>query len=474
MFTSRQAATVFFTCICLYVFCIIGIEVNWSGVINNYASNIKSTQHDQCSNDECSYIDSSYAETFNDMTRSIISRIGLSSDPQDECFLRDKLEKTGMPILHSVFVDSITREVIFNGVLRGYFDSYDSDLFECEFQVDEYEYIVTMTDPILRDFRRFGDETQYSVIITCPLPEQMFGRPQFKMALSRASNTSFRYDDITVCQTATNETSTYFLTMCTMTKNMDKSIPDWLAYHKFLGVQHVFIYDNSDKTTLPRTTRHYVEKGFLTIIPWAHQHSSNKTYLEVQIASENDCMWRNRHTSHWIIKIDVDEFLQPMDPTRPKIPQYLRDRRFQIDKLGSLRIQNWFFCPHDNKAAARAHLRSLKPRSWSVFERNFLREREPTLVNRGRDKAIIRPNNIHYYKIHGIKLGGDTLTLSPTTELRLVHYRGDSRRHIGFCPSHRLVFDVSMITLWYQLHRANMNRLNNDLKRMKDELTSKV
>ncbi len=377
---------------------------------------------------------------------------------KNDCFLMNKLSKPGMPVVHSIFADQTSQEVVITGVLRDFWDSWHKNIFRCEFHVNETTQIVSFTDPIVQDFKRFGDEPQYSVVMTCPLPKVLSERKHFVMNITLVSNTTLSYKRITVCQGFQKNTN-YHLTMCTMTKNMDRYIPDWLNYHKYLGVEHVIIYDNAINSTLPRTANRFVSSGFLTIIPWTHRHTPSKTYLEVQVASENDCMWRYKHTSKWVIKSDVDEFLQPMDPNRTKITDYLNDDQFNLNTLGSIRVQNWFFCRH--RALNYEGLKPLRGMR-SVFERNLVRNAKPSAINRGRDKAIARPGNIHYYKIHGVKLGGDTITLSPTKEMRLVHYRGDNPRHAGFC-SGKHVADFSMIKLWYRLHGANITELEYHL-----------
>ncbi len=387
-------------------------------------------------------------------------------DGFDTCYLYNKLEKPGLPVVHSVFADGIAQRVVITGVLRKAYEWHERD-FVCDFR-REYNFengnftLMTLSDPIVQDFRRFGDEAQYSVVITCPIPRVLHNRTNFQLDFRLGSNPDLAYENITVCQAATNKSPKYFLTMCTMTKDMDRYIPHWLTYHEKMGVEHVYIYDNARKSIMARTAaRHYVKTGFLTIIPWSHKHSVNKTYLEVQVASENDCMWRFKHTSQWMIKIDVDEFLQPLDPNRPTIPDYIKHPNLDFNQLGSVRIQNWFFCRHTEINYGLKSLLSIR----SVFERNLIRHAEPVPVNRGRDKAIARPANVHLYKIHGVKLGGNTMTLSPYSEMRMVHYRGDNPRHPGFCLGKQYA-DFSMIRLWYRLNDGNMTELEMHLGKM--------
>ncbi|XP_022081939.1 uncharacterized protein LOC110974529 [Acanthaster planci] len=383
-------------------------------------------------------------------------RNGSDSSPRlydPSCYLELKLEKSSMPIIHSVFADPISHEVVAVGV-RFWFENWHEDSFFCEFRGPKGRVLIRVADPILKDYQRFGARAQYVFVLTCPVPEPLYGMQKLTLALRRASNTSLAYENITVCHSQPREGKKRFLSMCTMLKDMDVAVPKWLDYHRYLGVEHVYIYDNSNTSTLHQTVRQYVDSGFLTIIPWAHAYSPGKTYLEVQIAHENDCLWRNRHWADWMIKIDVDEFLQPMDPSVPLITDILRKYNEFMKSIGSLRVQNWFFCRGWNQTRIS---NQTQHHHESVFERNQFRSRKPTPVNTGRDKAVVRPINVHFFKIHGVKLGGDTITLSPQTEMRMVHYRGDNRLHSGFrCSDKQPTKDSSMCRLWAKMQGFEM------------------
>ncbi|XP_038078007.1 uncharacterized protein LOC119745601 [Patiria miniata] len=365
------------------------------------------------------------------------------------CYLKEKLEKHNMPIIHSIFADPVKNQVVAVGV-RFWFERWHEEMFYCEFHGPRGGLFIQLTDPILKDYQRFGATAQYVLVLICPIPKPLIGVQKSMLTLRRTSNTSLAYENITVCQSQPHGGKKRYLSMCTMLKDMDAAVPPWLDYHRHLGIEHVYIYDNSRTSTLNQTVRRYLDSGFLTIIPWAHVHSPGKTYLEVQIAHENDCLWRNRYRTDWMIKIDVDEFLQPMDSSMPSIPDVLRKYTVVMDSIGSLRIQNWFFCRGWNQTRRHHH--------ESVFERNQYRRREPTPVNMGRDKAVVRPTNVHFFKIHGVKLGGDTITLSPLTEIRMVHYRGDNKLHSGFrCSDKRPVKDSSMCRLWAKIKEFSLN-----------------
>ena len=168
-----------------------------------------------------------------------------------------------------------------------------------------------------------------------------------------------------------------------------------------------------------------------------------KTYLEVQIAHENDCLWRHKYDAEWMIKIDVDEYIQPMDPNRTKISDYLTDPLFH--DLAGIRISNWFF----------GRPKRIQPEGDGVIQRNKWAAKEPTLQQTGHDKNIVRPSNVHYYKIHNVKLGGEMISMDPYTELRMVHYRGDNKRALHFQLPKLHERDFSMMQILREVWKSN-------------------
>ncbi|KAJ8027022.1 hypothetical protein HOLleu_32036 [Holothuria leucospilota] len=380
------------------------------------------------------------------------------------CYFFDRLDKWGMPLVHSVFADQVDRRVIITGVRRPTKDySWHLEKFRCEFYppgvvprnnsetMQNYsQFVKVPTDPMIKDEQKVGAQPQGVFIITCSLPNILYDVDVFKMNLRRLTDDSLAHHNITVCRSLPKDYKPHFLSICTMLKNMDKYVPDWLEFHKQLGVERAYIYDNAMYSTLvsARGIKRYIDSGFLTIIPWSHTYSKDKTYLETQIASENDCLWRHRHDATWMIKTDVDEFLQPMSKTLPRwLPAYL-NQSF-LSNLAGVRLQNWFFCQFDKKLNRRAR-RLDGGQGDTVFHRNLYRARDATPINKGRDKSIVRPDRVHYFKIHAIKWGGDILSFDPNTEIRMVHYRGDNPRHPSFCPK-VVVKDSGMLDLWNQL-----------------------
>ena len=240
-----------------------------------------------------------------------------------------------MPDIHSVFADPILGYVVFIG-LKFLPDPWDKLNYFLDYENDE----SVKCNDILKDKRNIGFMPQYMLVITCPLSDSVRTKKQFQGTLRSSENKT--HENITICTSGVSVEKRQFLSMCTMVRNVDSFIPDWLDFHRYIGVEHVYIYDNEEAhvTTLPTTLKDYIADGYVTVIPWHHSTSPMKTYLEVQIAHENDCIWRHKYDVEWMIKIDVDEYIQPMDPKRPLLTDYLKDPSYK--RLSAIRMSNWF------------------------------------------------------------------------------------------------------------------------------------
>ena len=353
------------------------------------------------------------------------------------CFFSRFLEGEGMPKLYSAFADPLSHNVVFIGT-RLLAENWTSETLVAQFENGE----TVLCDPIVEDYFSLGYISQFNIVLTCALPKSFHQREIFSLTLQRTSNVKkysrFAYDNVTVCSSGGSRFRRYSLAACTMLRNMDHFLPEWITFHRYVGVQHFFLYDNEpeETSTLRHTLRKEIIQGVVTVIPWTHKAEGQKTYLEVQIAHENDCMWRNRYRAKWMMKIDVDEFVQPMNKSRPRIIDYLQEPRF--DRIGAARLQNWFFGRSFN---------STSPTNGSIVERNVRRAEYPTPENSGRDKNIVQPKYAHYFKIHAIKVGAETISLNPYRELRLVHYRQDNHRVRYFDFPPLKTQDLSMLRL---------------------------
>ncbi|CAJ0963539.1 unnamed protein product [Ranitomeya imitator] len=98
-----------------------------------------------------------------------------------------------------------------------------------------------------------------------------------------------------------------------------------IEMYKILGASRVTIYNTSCGDNVDKVLRYYTQEGVLEVIPWPidkYLKTSKKwKYVEGldseigyygQIASVNDCMYRNMFKSKYVLLNDIDEIIIPL------------------------------------------------------------------------------------------------------------------------------------------------------------------
>lgn len=95
----------------------------------------------------------------------------------------------------------------------------------------------------------------------------------------------------------------YNVSICAIFKNEGTYLKEWIEYHRIVGVEHFYLYNNFSSDDYNTILSPYIENGIVTLIEWeVHQG---------QISAYNDCIKKYRDTSKWIGFFDLDEFIVP-------------------------------------------------------------------------------------------------------------------------------------------------------------------
>jgi hypothetical protein len=87
-------------------------------------------------------------------------------------------------------------------------------------------------------------------------------------------------------------------------RNEAPYLPEWLAYHHALGVQHFFIYDNGSTDELHEVLEAWVNHGLVTLVHWPLPGG--------QIDAYSHAIRFYGPTFEWLAFFDVDEFVVPL------------------------------------------------------------------------------------------------------------------------------------------------------------------
>lgn len=220
--------------------------------------------------------------------------------------------------------------------------------------------------------------------------------------------------------------SNVFLAIACIAKNEGPYLKEWIEYHKLVGVERFYFYDNESDDNTKDILESYIKDG-IVVYHFLPNHPITKQVPHIE--AFNDAIFKYRDKTRWLALIDVDEFIVPVE--KDTIPAFLAD----FDKCPGV-VVNWVCFDsngHDKKPLTHGGL----------ITANYTRVRKDHNVYFDRlVKSIVNPKQVvKYISAHdGIYYlnnpartenfqanRGQTTKLHSTNKIRINHYKTKSR-----------------------------------------------
>ena len=104
------------------------------------------------------------------------------------------------------------------------------------------------------------------------------------------------------------------LAICAIFKN-EPDIIEWIEYHKLVGVERFYLYDNDSDFNIKRVLQPYINDG--TVI----YHYTNEKCMQNIVY--RDAVYRYGDKTKWMAMIDLDEYIVPIE--KDNIIEFLKD-----------------------------------------------------------------------------------------------------------------------------------------------------
>ncbi|XP_078496938.1 glycosyltransferase family 92 protein F49C12.5-like [Lissotriton helveticus] len=181
-----------------------------------------------------------------------------------------------------------------------------------------------------------------------------------------------------------------------------------IEMYKLLGAQKVMIYKHSCSLLVERVLQHYISEGTVEVIPWpidlyldvsTNWHFSMDPYPRDlgyygQLATLNDCVYRNMYSSKYVVINDLDEIIIPKKhPNWADMMDYLNK---QYPNTGIFLFENHIF---PNNVVDP----TLNVSAWSAIPGvNLLQHvyREPRTPDS--EKMIVNPREVIQISVHTV------------------------------------------------------------------------
>lgn len=107
----------------------------------------------------------------------------------------------------------------------------------------------------------------------------------------------------------------YKLSICAVFKDEADYLSEWIDFHRLMGVEHFFLYNNNSADDYLERLRKPIADGVVTLIEWPQTPG--------QLSAYKDCLSRFGSQSQWLAFIDLDEFL--FSPEQKPVPDILHE-----------------------------------------------------------------------------------------------------------------------------------------------------
>lgn len=204
----------------------------------------------------------------------------------------------------------------------------------------------------------------------------------------------------------------FYLSAAAVMKNEGPYLREWLEYHRMVGVEHFYLYDNNSSDETLDIVAPYVAAGIVTLHHWPEHPLQLKAYMH--------CLKEYRQISFWIAFIDLDEFIVPV--AAPTISDILRD----FESYGALAV-NWLIygnSGHETRPSG-LQIENYVYRSEASWKSN---RHVKSIVNPRRTKAPRDPHCFRYLDGFGAvdenhqPVEGPLTATNSTNKIRINHY----------------------------------------------------
>ena len=121
-------------------------------------------------------------------------------------------------------------------------------------------------------------------------------------------------------------------------KGEDRFIEEWLVYHRLLGVDRFFIYDNDP--ALPLRSLLAAHADYATVIDWPGDPTADWTGRNLQVRTYTEALVRRVASHTWVAFLDPDEFIVLRE--HETLPAFLSS----LGNVGAVRL-NWHVFGHN-------------------------------------------------------------------------------------------------------------------------------
>lgn len=104
----------------------------------------------------------------------------------------------------------------------------------------------------------------------------------------------------------------HYLSVCAIFKDEAPYLAEWLTFYELIGVDHFYLYENGSTDRPGQVLQPWLDRGKVTLRAWPDHPGQKRAY--------GHCLMNYRRLTHWLMFVDLDEFLfSPVDSHLPNV-----------------------------------------------------------------------------------------------------------------------------------------------------------
>jgi hypothetical protein len=192
-----------------------------------------------------------------------------------------------------------------------------------------------------------------------------------------------------------------YLALCSLYKDHAEYLREWIEFHRLVGVERFFLYDNESSDDHEVVLAPYVARGIVEVHDWPTPASVERGVPWGIIGAFDDCIARHRGDSRWIGFLDVDEFL--FSPTGRALPDVLTG----FERFSGIEVSRIDFGPsgHREKPPGLVIENYVRRRTYTSPRQD--REHVKSIVDPARTERAFNAHGFYYTEGYAVHENGE-------------------------------------------------------------------
>ncbi|KAH3858929.1 hypothetical protein DPMN_101574 [Dreissena polymorpha] len=229
------------------------------------------------------------------------------------------------------------------------------------------------------------------------------------------------------------------------------SLVEWVELNILLGAEKFLVYHYSSAENIRCALQMYVKRNIVEIVQWPLPVSN--VYYIGQVAELQDCLYRNKAESEFVVNLDLDEFIIPRKESSRTWADIVAN-----SKSGSFIFCNTFFLKETLDMNSSSNVLAKQFKLYSLL----LSKHEPKVwKHKARSKYIARTAMATSLMIHEVPISNSQIELVSEDQAMLFHYRNWENKNVS---TDNFVTDETIARKYGDALVANVKRTWNEIE----------